>query len=203
MFVTMLDKSLPWHSFIMSLEPSHRMQQVVLPEGYSIRPYEGEQDELAWAKIETAVGEFDSVEEAVQCHKHYLAELEELKKRQWFVVDEYDRAVATCTVWWSGEDKVPCIHALSCLPELQGKGLGKAVAIKAISSTIMEDKRTIWLETQTWSWKAISLYLGIGFVPHRKVSFNETLNEFETAYEVISTKLDENICKRINELAID
>lgn len=53
MFVTMLDKSLPWHSFIMSLEPSHRMQQVVLPEGYSIRPYEGEQDELAWAKIET------------------------------------------------------------------------------------------------------------------------------------------------------
>lgn len=199
----MLDKSIPWHSFIMSLEPSKLVDKVELVNGFSIRPYSGEKDEIAWAKIETAVGEFDSIEDAVSCHKHYLDYPEELMKRQWFVVDENDDAVATCTVWWTGEDKIPCIHALSCLPEFQGKGIGKAVAIKAISSSIDSDNRTVWLETQSWSYKAICLYLSIGFVPRKKATFNETANEFEETYNLIKDKVDKRIAEKIISTAID
>lgn len=94
----MLDKSIPWHSFIMSLEPNEMISQGTLQEGFSVRSYSGDRDVISWAEIETAVGEFDSLEEAIECHKHYLDYYEELKKRQWFVVDENDNAVATCTV---------------------------------------------------------------------------------------------------------
>lgn len=197
----MLDKSIPWHSFIMSLEPDAFRPQGELAAGFSVRPYSGEKDELAWAKIETAVGEFDSLNEALNCHRHYLDHPGELSKRQWFVVDEHDDAVATCTVWWSGEEKIPCIHALSCLPEMQGRGFGKAAAVAAIGSALKNDKRTIWLETQTWSWKAICLYMKLGFIPRTKATFNETPNEFFMTYALISDKVGEEIRREIREKA--
>ena len=198
----MLDKSIPWHSFIMSLDPADLVAQINLEAGFSLRSYESDKDGLSWAEIETAVGEFDSIEEAMACHRHYLEHIEELKKRQWFVVDENDNAVATCTVWWYGDEKIPCIHALSCLPKMQGRGFGKAALLAAINSTIQNDKRTIWLETQTFSWKAICLYLSAGFVPRMEATFNQTPNEFSTSYGIISEKVGEKINRLILKKAV-
>lgn len=200
----MLDKSIPWHSFIMSLTPERLTdQEVALPAGYRIRLYAGEKDELAWARIETAVGEFASVEEAIRCHRHYLAHPEEVRKRQWFVVDENDDAAATCTVWWHGETRIPCIHALSCLPEKQGLGLGKAVALHAIRSALQTDRRTIWLETQTWSWKAVCLYMRLGFAARKTAVFNDTPNEFAAAFPLICAKVGEAAADQLWCSAID
>lgn len=199
----MLDRSIPWHSFIMSLDPDNFVHREVICDSFSVRPYSGEKDALAWAKIETAVGEFNSIEEALSCHKHYLEYPDELHVRQWFVVDENDDAVATCTVWWSGESRIPCIHALSCLPEYQGKGLGRMAASNAIEAMLQNDRQTIWLETQTWSWKAVCLYLSLGFVPRRKATFNDTPNEFEISFQLMSRKIGENVSERIRNCTID
>lgn len=199
----MLDKTIPWYSFIMSLEPTGFKEREMNCPGVRVRPYESEKDEIAWAKIETAVGEFDTVEEAAECHRHYLEYEDELRRRQWFVVDENDEAVATCTVWWSGEDRIPCIHALSCLPEKQGCGYGRLAAQQAIRSALEAEQRTIWLETQTWSWKAICLYLSLGFVPRRTAVFNDTPNDYVLSCPLIGEKAGEKVLDRILETAID
>lgn len=75
--------------------------------------------------------------------------------------------------------------------------------LEALKHAIQNDKRTIWLETQTWSWKAICLYLDVGFVPRMRTTFNETPNDFFVSYEIISSKIGSETSKRILELAIE
>jgi ribosomal protein S18 acetylase RimI-like enzyme len=161
-------------------------------------------DEIAWAEIETEVGEFDSIQEGLDCFKFYLSNIEELKKRQWFAVAPNGEIAATATAWRSksADGSIPVVHALGCKPKFQGKGLGKAVAIKMLETfNQLDPKKDIWLDTQTWSYKAIGLYMDLGFLPLKKAVYNSVNNEYEQALSVLNTKMNPKQYKRFMENA--
>ena len=126
----MLDKSIPFHQIVMRSGNDRPVAAVAPPAGFSIRLYQPG-DENAWAAIQTSVGEFPDREAALECFRHYLAQEEELRRRQVYAVENgTGKPVATATAWFSARDGEPIgvVHALSCLPEYQALGLGKAVA---------------------------------------------------------------------------
>ena len=188
----MLDKSIPFHQIVMRCGNDRPPVSFALPEGFSIRPYQ-EGDASAWATIQTAVGEFPNRGSALECFRHYLAQEGELRRRQVYAVETATgRPVATATAWFSVLDGEPIgvVHALSCLPEYQALGLGKAVASRMMRVFWdLMPGRAVWLDTQTWSYRAIGLYLELWFAPMKTAVFNEARNEFAAAASVLKEKM--------------
>lgn len=183
----MLDKSVPFYTIIMKRPYINPPELGNIPEEFSVRTYEAG-DENGWAEIESSVLEFDDVKQALDCHKGYNPCIDQLKKRQWFVVNSEGVLVSTATAWWEESERghIPVVHALACRPEFQGKGLGKIAAIKMLESFYkLEKDREVWLDTQTWSYKAIGLYLELGFVPVKTEVFNGTKNEYSKALPIL------------------
>lgn len=200
----MLDKIIPYHSIIMKRPYGKVLKQISLPDGFTVRNYQPG-DENAWAEIETLVLEFDDASKALKCHSYYLSQPEELRKRQWFVIAPNGVPAATATAWWTqtAKSRVPVVHALGCRPEYQGNGLGKAVAIKMLETFYeLEEGRDVWLDTQTWSYQAIGLYLDLGFIPLKEATYNSVSNEYSQALPVLETRMTLEQYQRFIQLAI-
>ena len=98
--------------------------------------------------------------------KAYLPYEEELEKRCFFVLDSSGLPISTATAWFamSGFGYQASLHWVAACPEYQGLGLGKAIVLSALHSfSNLEPEKDIWLHTQTWSYKAVQLYHGLGF----------------------------------------
>lgn len=50
----------------------------------------------------------------------------------------------------------------------------------------------VWLDTQTWSYKALGLYLNLGFIPMKNAVYNGVPNEFDAAVAVLKGKMRED-----------
>lgn len=200
----MLDKSIEFHSIIMR-HPNNRVPVLPeIPQGYSIRFYEKgyEQD---WADIQVAVLEFPNREEALKCYDYYWQYTNELKKRQLFIInDETGRPVATANAWWTevNGQKAGVVFGLSCLPEYQSRGLGRIAAAYMMDCFYrLMPGVPVWLDTQTWSYRAIGIYMDMGFVPMKTAAYNEVPNEYEKALRVMKGKMREDKYKQFIELA--
>ncbi|SDT48930.1 Acetyltransferase (GNAT) family protein [Paenibacillaceae bacterium GAS479] len=192
----MLDKSIPYFNVIMKRHAGSFLPQFVLPVGYSIGRYT-EGMELQWAAIETSVGEFDSDEESLTYfQKEYLPQSNELKKRLLFVLNPEGEAVGTITGWWNltGERCDLAIHWFAVRPEYQGLGLGKALVAECMRNLIdLEGDKDIYLHTQTWSYKAITLYLKTGFKIETKDTFAHYQNDYESALPILQKLLNRKL----------
>ncbi len=200
----MLDKTVPFHTIIMKRAYSKPPEEEKLPDGYHIRNY-NEGDEVAWANIEKSVLEFDTIEEAVRCYDYYKQYPERLNTCQWFVEAPNHTLVATATAWFSEYNgkKTPCVIALACLPEYQGLHLGKSVAIKMLESFYKYDVgKEVYLDTQTWSYKAIGLYLSLGFVPLKTETYNDCKNEYSQATQVLKAHMRKDMYDKFVESSI-
>lgn len=200
----MLDKSIPFHTIIMKRAYAEPPKEIELPPRFVIRTYQ-QGDELGWAKIEKSVLEFDTQEEALSCYSYYHKFMDRLKTCQWFVENLDKELVATATAWfceYEGERR-PCVIALACLPEYQGMNLGKAVAVKMLSSFYQYDvRKDVYLDTQTWSYKAIGLYLSLGFVPLKTETYNECRNEYDEAVQVLKKCMRNDLYEKFIESSI-
>ena len=139
----------------------------VLPDGYSYKMFESG-DEIAWAKLEVLVGEFDCFEDASACFaKTFLTHEELLADRVCFIVNPEGEIVATTSAWFktNGDIRFPLIHWVSTSPKEQGKGLGKAIVLFALSRFLVvePDADFIFLHTHTWAYKAVGMYQKMGF----------------------------------------
>ena len=200
----MLDKSIEFHSIIMRNPNKSAIAVPEIPKGFSLRFYE-KGDENDWADIQVAVAEFPNREEALKCYDYYWQYMQELERRQLFIMEDVTgKAVSTATAWYMEKDnqKIGVVHGLSCLPQYQAKGLGR------IAATYMMDcfyrlmpGCPVWLDTQTWSYKAIGIYMDLGFIPLKKATYNEMPNEFEEAARVLKGKMREDKFRRFMELA--
>ena len=191
----MLDKSIKFHSIIMKNPNYKEPEAVAIPKGFSVRFYQ-EGDEKSWALIQNSVLEFNSVQDALDCFNHYLEHEDELKRRQLYVIEEKTgKAVATATAWYSDLNGKPIgvVHALSCLPDYQSLGLGKVAAFYMMKCFYeLMPGMDVWLDTQTWSYKALGLYLNLGFIPMKNAVYNEVPNEFDAAVAVLKGKMRED-----------
>ena len=85
----MLDKSIPYGNIIMICrgESVKAAQPMELPEGYTYKMYQPG-DKMKWAEIEYSVGEFPSVEAAVEYFdKSYLPYEDRMVERSCYIAD--------------------------------------------------------------------------------------------------------------------
>ena len=116
-----------------------------------------------------------------------------LKKRQIYLIDEIKGiTLATTTAWFSTLNNKPIgvVHALSCLPEYRLLGLGKLVATYMMKCFYdLMPNCDVWLDNQTWSYKAIGIYMNLGFIPVKHDTFNDAQNQYDNAIKVLNGKM--------------
>ena len=59
----------------------------------------------------------------------------------------------------------------------------------------------VWLDTQTWSYKAIGIYLDLGFVPMKTATYNEVPNEYPEAERVLKDRMRRDVFQRFADSA--
>jgi ribosomal protein S18 acetylase RimI-like enzyme len=188
----LLDKTIPHFNVIMKRSAGVPLPKFALPDGYSFTWYVPGK-EKQWAEIEASVGEFENTEHGLDYFRiEYLPFLDELKRRQLFVQNEDGEAIGTITSWWNltGERRDPSVYWFAVKEEYQGTGLGKALVSECLSRLqLLEVDRNIFLHTQTWSYKAIGLYLKAGFEILSDESFAHYKNDYDTALPILKTML--------------
>lgn len=188
----MLDKSVPYFDLIMRRPAGALVPATPLPPGYSLIAFHpgGEQ---AWAEIEAAVLEFDSAAEArAYFTANYSAWQDEANRRVFFVQAADGELVGTTSVWWeyTGRRRVPALHWVGVKPEFQGKGIGKAMVSSALQAGLaIEGDVDFYLHTQTWSYRAIGIYLQTGFRLLPTETYADHQNSYQQALPHLHSKL--------------
>lgn len=187
-----LDKSLPYFNVIMKRRAGVPIVVHKLPPGFAFRWF-APGDEISWAGIETSVGEFQTEAQALEYfQQRYLPNIEELTRRLVFVRASNDDVVGTVTSWWdyTGDRRDPCLHWLAVRSEYQGLGLGKALVAECLTRLAwLEGDRAIFLHTQTWSHRAIAIYLKAGFEFAPRESFAGYQNDYDQAIPLLRAVL--------------
>lgn len=164
----MLDKSLPFAKLYMKRAADSPLPSYTLPDGFHFSFY-SPGDEKDWARIESSVDEFDNEFAALLRFKEdFIRHQQDLKSRLVFIDAPDGSKVATANAWWEfiGDERRAWLHWVSVTPEFQGLGLGKAITSKVTNLyRELEGNCDIWLCTQTWSYKAISIYKKCGYLP--------------------------------------
>ena len=187
----MLDKSIPYKNIIMRADGLSPIFSWNLPEGFSLKTYEPG-DEKEWAAIETSVGEFDSWAEAEAYFvQTYLLHPAEIRRRCFLVLSSGGEYAGTCTAWYlpNGAGETGVVHWFGVRPEYQGLGLGKALLGETMRFFQGADAYPAYLHTQSWSHKAIGLYVAAGFCLLKDTTFAENPNDYYEAMEVLKEKM--------------
>jgi ribosomal protein S18 acetylase RimI-like enzyme len=188
----LLDKTVPFYNIIMKRRAGTPVPQPELPNGFSFT-YFSEGKEKDWAEIESSVGEFNDSKDALEYfQREYLAYSEELKKRLIIIQNPDGDSIATVTAWWnySEERRDPSLYWLSVKPEFQKLGLGKALIHKCLQIFFQtEGEKDVYLHTQTWSYKAVGLYLKTGFDLLETETFGNYINDYEKAKPILRDRL--------------
>ena len=162
----MLDKSIEFHKILMQRPSGTDIVEYSLPAGFHFTMYK-KGDDRAWADIEHSVNEFSTKKKALDYFKKkYKPFIEELERRCIFVENADGGKIATFTVWWEyiGARRYPWISWVAVKPDYQGKGIGKALISRGMRLLDeLEGDAVSFLKTQTWSYKAINIYLEQGY----------------------------------------
>lgn len=195
-----MDKSLPYYDIIMKC-PMQDFQVRTLPDGYTYKSYE-EGDEEYWCELECAVNEFDHKEDAMAYfNRVFMPFKQALPTRMFFILDDKQNYVATASAWFKDDDTrhYALLHWVSTSPKHQNKGLGKSIVLYALShfKSLEPNEKSIYLHTQTWSYKAIALYYALGFRITWKPAFNSLSDS--KCIEVLKKVLPESIMQDIDK----
>ncbi len=81
------------------------------------------------------------------------------------------------------------LYWVAVKPQLQGKGLGKAITSKVVELMLeIEGERDFYLHTQTWSHKAIKVYEKVGFyITDEKNLFKYSNENYEKAISILKS----------------
>lgn len=189
----MLDKSIEFFKIILKREKGRTLRNATLPEKFKFVKFK-DGDEKAWAEIEKSVLEFENTKDGEEYFKNkYLPYIDELKRRTIFIENSNEEKIATFTAWWryTDERRHPFMEWVAVKPEYQGKGLGKALISEGIKLMVaIEGDCDMYIPTQTWSYKAISLYRWAGFDFETKENFpggieNKTLEGLKVIKDLI------------------
>lgn len=184
----MIDRTIPFYNIIMRCDRILPME-IKLPEGYSIRTYQPG-DEDAWAALMCNVGEQTAFHEARTLFiERYLADAS-MTDRIFFAVDA-GGAIVGSVIAWEHDPRgmgIRALHWVAVHVDHQRKGLGKALCQTALRLFRREDNSLpVYLHTQPWSWKAILLYIKLGFKLQPKDSFYTYENQYTQAMDVLKS----------------
>lgn len=173
----MLDRSIPFHNIIMRCR-QYKDKDICMPDGYKITPYCCG-DEKGWARLEYAVGDFDSVQEA---EKYFVNTYLNNGDTQdiFFLKDISENVIGSCIAWTDqrGESLVNSLHWLIVAEESRKRGFGRALCETVMNRFCAKNGSAIYIHTQPWSFAAIFLYLSEGF----KLTTNDTFATYINQY---------------------
>ena len=78
-------------------------------------------------------------------------------------------------------NNVSSLHWLVVDERYQGIGLGRALGTAAMNIYALRQGLPVYIHTQPWSWKAILLYMSLGFNLQKTDTFSHYENEYEKA----------------------
>lgn len=198
--LALLDRSIPFYNTILRCD-DYQHRDVVLPDGFCIVPYK-EGYEKAWAELEFSVGDFDSLEEAEHYFvSSYMQDRELLDKNVRFLLNGEQVVIGSCIAW---QDKrqdsvVPSLHWLIVDDKYQGRGLGRALCCEIMNIFEEQGRFPVYIHTQPWSWKAIFLYLSVGFKLQMTDTFSHYTNEYPQAMDILKGIVDEKQFRLLTE----
>lgn len=194
----MLDKTVPYIGAIMVNDSPTEYPRFELPAGYLITGYQPG-FEFAWADLHIEIEQFSTQAEGVKMYRQeFFTHPERLRKNCLFVLDE-DANVAAVGALWDGNHfgtVHPRIHWIATHPAHQGKGLIKALLTRLMDLHIEQGGGPLYLVTQTWSYRAINLYMQFGFAPYLgKKPMNWVQDDYDAenrrAWRIIEGKIQE------------
>lgn len=177
----MLDRTIPFYNTIMKCVDYER-RNIELPDGFSIVSYQ-QGYEAEWAKLEYSIGDFGSVTEAEKYFVETYLQNPELYSNILFVLNKENDVVGSCIAWqdMKGTYSVSSLHWLVVHEQYQGIGLGRALGTAVMNLYANQGAFPVYIHTQPWSWKAILLYLSLGFKLQQTDTFSHYVNEYEKA----------------------
>ncbi|MBO7425744.1 MAG: GNAT family N-acetyltransferase [Clostridiales bacterium] len=185
----MLDRTIPFYNTILKCS-DYRKREIELPEGFSIVSYRSGY-EKEWAKLECSIEDFGSVEEAEKYFVESYLQDPDLLTHILFALNKDNDVVGSCIAWKDRkEDKfVSSLHWLVVDEKYQGMGIGRALSTAVMNIYEENDALPVYIHTQPWSWKAILLYISLGFKLQKKDSFSHYENEYGKAMAELSKVL--------------
>ena len=194
----MLDRTIPFYNTIMKCS-DYTCRNADLPDGFSIVPYHHGY-EKEWAKLEYAIGDFDSAGEAENYFAEKYLQHQELLPNLLFVLNKDNDVVGSCIAWqdMQGNHIVSSLHWLVVQEQYQGLGLGKALCTAAMNIYAQHGAFPVYIHTQPWSWKAILLYRSLGF----KLQKTDTFSHYENEYDKAIAELRKTVTAEQYELLI-
>lgn len=179
----MLDRTIPFCNTILKCD-NYQRKDVVLPKGFSIVTYKNGY-EKAWAELEYSIGDFDSLEDAENYFVATYTQNQELLCNLLFLLNENKSVIGSCIAW---QDKrknsyVSSLHWLVVDEKYHGMGLGKALCYATMNVFEAQERLPVYIHTQPWSWKAIFLYLSVGFKLQKTDTFSHYENEYRQAMD--------------------
>jgi ribosomal protein S18 acetylase RimI-like enzyme len=112
--------------------------------------------------------------------------------------EEEKKVVGSCIAWQDkrGESVVSSLQWLIVDEKYRGLGLGKALCYTVMNIFNGQGKFPVYIHTQPWSWKAVFLYLSIGF----KLQKNDTFSHYKNEYKKAMTELKKIVTDKQFEL---
>ena len=198
----MIDQSIPYVPLILYKTDPHNYPRYDLPAGYRFEFYQ-KGDEVAWAELECSLGQFQTVEEGVQCFaREFLTDSALIpEERVFFVRNEANETVATAALWegeFLGEIR-PRAHWLAVSDACAGRGIAKAVFCH-ILDLYRQYRLTgmIYLLTATRYYPAIAIYKKFGFSFYdgerslsKRLSDEEFQKRNKEAISLVESKINE------------
>ena len=177
----MLDRTIPFYNTIMKCS-DYSPRRVELPDGFSIVSYQCGY-EKKWAKLEYGIGDFDSLEAAEKYFVETYLQNSELFPNILFLLNSGHDVVGSCIAWqdMQGENSVSSLHWLVVQERYQSIGLGRALGIAVMNIYAERGALPVYIHTQPWSWKAVLLYLSLGFRIQKTDTFSHYENEYGKA----------------------
>ena len=188
----MLDRTIPFYNTILKCS-AYTPQEVRLPDGFSIVPYR-EGYEKEWARMEYAIEDFDSYEEAEQYFiSTYMSDPRALLENTRFLLDPDNRVIGSCIAWQDPRQDglVPSLHWLIVDETYHAMGLGRALTVAVMNIFHSQNRLPVYIHTQPWSWKAVCLYHSLGFQFQKTDTFSHYVNQHDLAMAEIRKHVPE------------
>ena len=163
---------------------SDELFDVVLPEGFSFRSFDGCLKDIDfWLEIvqhgltdgKQDVSLFKSVMEG---HADYLPQ-------SVYFVEKSGVPCATISVFCNNETKHGYVHMVAAVPDVRGQGIGIALARFAVNRLVENGMEDAHLSTDDFRIPAIKTYLKAGFEPCLEGS-----DDFKMRWEAVLAKIN-------------
>ena len=139
------------------------LEEIRLPEGYSLRSFESG-DESSW---ETIIAESFGREDNPDKFSQLMDKDPAFKPERVLFIIYNGEPVATASAWYKEKFGIDTgnIHMVGVRPGHQGKGLGYLINLAALHRFALEGRNWAILETDDFRLAAIKTYIRLGFTP--------------------------------------